>query len=163
MRRAPALMPVRILAVAAALTAAFAAGDAAWGQAAPIGPNYSSHAAPFFEGLLAGRVWVLERPNARRADDRGTVWGTMPGELVGADTAGGRPARPPVEPAEAMPPGRRRPCSGRSRAGAVARACRGGTLREVLAPLGRAGRGRGAADRAAAEFLTLTAAIACAI
>ena len=74
MRRAPAPMPVRILAVAAALTAAFAAADAAWGQAAPIGPNYSSHAAPFFEGLLAGRVWVLERPNARRADDRGTVW-----------------------------------------------------------------------------------------
>ena len=74
MRWAPAPMPVRILAVAAALTAAFATANAAWGQAAPIGPNLSSHAAPFFEGLLAGRVWVLERPNARRADDRGTVW-----------------------------------------------------------------------------------------
>ena len=36
--------------------------------------NDSSHAAEFFTGLLEGRVWILERPNARRADDRGTVW-----------------------------------------------------------------------------------------
>ena len=69
MRRAP----VRGLAAAAALAAAFAAG-AAWGQAAPSGPNLSSHGAAFFEALLSGRVWVLERPNAALAEDRGTVW-----------------------------------------------------------------------------------------
>ena len=56
----------------ATLAAALAA-DAAWGQAA-TGPNYSSHAAPFFGELLSGRVWVLERPNSSRADDRGTAW-----------------------------------------------------------------------------------------
>ena len=50
----------------------FAAADAAWGQAGA--PNLSSHSAEFFEDLLAGRVWVLERPNSTRADDRGTVW-----------------------------------------------------------------------------------------
>ena len=48
--------------------------DAAWGQGAASGPNFSSHAASFFEELLAGRVWVLERPNSSRADDRGTAW-----------------------------------------------------------------------------------------
>ena len=67
-------MPLRTLASAAALAAVFAAADAAWGQPAPAGTNLSSHAAAFFEGLLAGRVWVLERPKTRRADDRGTVW-----------------------------------------------------------------------------------------
>ena len=50
----------------------FAAADAAWGQAGA--PNLSSHSAAFFEDLLAGRVWVLERPNSRLAGDRGTVW-----------------------------------------------------------------------------------------
>ena len=43
-------------------------------QAAPVSPNYSSHAAGFFTGLLEGRVWILERPNSRRAGDRNTVW-----------------------------------------------------------------------------------------
>jgi len=50
----------------------FAAADAAWGQAGAS--NLSSHSAAFFEGLLAGRVWVLERPNSSLAADRGTVW-----------------------------------------------------------------------------------------
>ena len=36
--------------------------------------NDSSHAAGFFTSLLEGRVWILERPNSRRAGDRGTVW-----------------------------------------------------------------------------------------
>ena len=40
----------------------------------PYSPNYSSHAAGFFTGLLEGRVWILERPNSRRAGDRNTVW-----------------------------------------------------------------------------------------
>ena len=56
-----------------AMLAAALAADAAWGQEA-TGPNYSSHAASFFEKLLAGRVWVLERPNSSRADDRGRAW-----------------------------------------------------------------------------------------
>ena len=59
---------------AAGIGAVFAAADAAWGQAAPAGPNHSSHAAGFFEELLGGRVWVLERPNAGLAADRNTVW-----------------------------------------------------------------------------------------
>ena len=70
MRRAS----VRGAAAAAALAAMFAAADAAWGQAAPSGHNLSSHAAGFFGDLLAGRVWVLERPNSGRAEDRNTVW-----------------------------------------------------------------------------------------
>ena len=57
---------------AAALAAMFATADAAWGQTA--GPNYGSHAPAFFESLLAGRVWVLERPHSARAEDRGTAW-----------------------------------------------------------------------------------------
>ncbi len=65
---------MRGAAAAAGLAALFAAADAAWGQAAPPGANLSSHSAAFFEDLLSGRVWVLERPNAARADDRGTVW-----------------------------------------------------------------------------------------
>ena len=65
---------LRVLWVAAGLGAMFAAADAAWGQAPVAGPNYSSHSAGFFERLLSGRVWVLERPNSTRADDRGTVW-----------------------------------------------------------------------------------------
>ena len=52
----------------------FAGIDAAWGQAAGGGPNLSSHSASFFESLLAGRVWVLERPNSSRAEDRSKVW-----------------------------------------------------------------------------------------
>ena len=71
-RRASHALSVRGAALAAMLAAALAA-DAAWGQAA-TGPNYSSHAASFFEELLAGRVWVLERPNSSLARDRGTVW-----------------------------------------------------------------------------------------
>ena len=70
----PARASVRGLAAAAALAAMFAAMDAAWGQGAATGPNYSSHAASFFDELLKGRVWVLERPNSSRADDRGAVW-----------------------------------------------------------------------------------------
>ena len=76
----PSRVSARGLAAAAALAAMcqgvplFAAVDAAWGQAAASGPNYSSHAASFFEELLAGRVWVLERPNSSRADDRGAAW-----------------------------------------------------------------------------------------
>ena len=69
-----AAMAVRGAVAAAALGAVFAAADAAWGQAAPAGANLSSHAAGFFEELLRGRVWVLERPRARRADDRNKVW-----------------------------------------------------------------------------------------
>ena len=73
MRRAARLAPgLRV--AAAALAVAFAAMDAAWGQAPASGPNYSSHAAAFFEELLAGRVWVLERPNSSRADDRANAW-----------------------------------------------------------------------------------------
>ncbi len=52
----------------------FAAADAAWGQGAAPGANLSSHSAGFFEDLLSGRVWVLERPNSSLAADRGTVW-----------------------------------------------------------------------------------------
>ena len=69
----PSRVSVRGFAAAVALAAMLAAMDAAWGQAA-TGPNYSSHAASFFEELLAGRVWVLERPNSSLARDRGTVW-----------------------------------------------------------------------------------------
>ena len=61
----------RTAVAAAALFAAFAAADAAWGQA---GANLSSHEARFFSELLSGRVWVLERPNTRLAADRNTVW-----------------------------------------------------------------------------------------
>ena len=60
------------LLAAAAIFAAFAAADAAWGQAPAA--NLSSHDAGFFTGLLSGRVWVLERPNSRLAADRNTVW-----------------------------------------------------------------------------------------
>ena len=59
-------------AVAGALAAGVPGVHGAAAQAA--GPNYSSHAAGFFAGLLEGRVWVLERPNSRRAGDRNTVW-----------------------------------------------------------------------------------------
>ena len=70
----PSRVSVRGLAAAAALAAVFAAVDAAWGQGAASGPNYSSHAASFFDELLKGRVWVLERPNSSLAWDRGKVW-----------------------------------------------------------------------------------------
>ena len=56
---------------AAALMAA-GAGEAP-AQSGP--PNLSSHDAAFFTDLLTDRVWVLERPNSARAEDRGTVWG----------------------------------------------------------------------------------------
>ena len=59
---------------AAALMASNPGTSGAWAQAAPASPNYSSHAAAFFTGLLEGRVWILERPNSRRAGDRSTVW-----------------------------------------------------------------------------------------
>ncbi len=72
MRRAAA--GLRVLWAAAGLGAMCAAADAAWGRSPAGGANYSSHSAIFFESLLAGRVWVLERPNSSRADDRGTVW-----------------------------------------------------------------------------------------
>ena len=72
MRRVSRALSARGAALVAMLAAALAA-DVAWGQAA-TGPNYSSHAASFFEALLAGRVWVLERPNSSLAGDRGTVW-----------------------------------------------------------------------------------------
>ena len=83
---------VRGAMAAAALGAVFAAADAAWGQAGPGGPNLSSHAAGFFEDLLAGRVWVLERPNSARADDRDTVWAhyhALDGTLLACAHLGG--------------------------------------------------------------------------
>ena len=61
------------LAAAAMAAASLPAGDAV-AQTAPSSPNYSSHAAAFFTGLLEGRVWILERPNTRRAGDRDIVW-----------------------------------------------------------------------------------------
>ena len=61
------------LAVAAMMATGLMA-DSAAAQTAPASPNYSSHAAGFFTGLLEGRVWILERPNSRRAGDRNTVW-----------------------------------------------------------------------------------------
>ena len=87
---------LRALWAAAGLGAMFAAADAAWGQAGAA--NLSSHSAAFFEELLAGRVWVLERPNSSRADDRGAAWahyhapdgtllacGHLGGEYTGAE------------------------------------------------------------------------------
>ena len=65
---------LRVLWAAAGRGAMFAAADAAWGQAPASDPNYSSHSAAFFTELLSDRVWILERPNSSRADDRGTVW-----------------------------------------------------------------------------------------
>ncbi len=59
---------------AAAIMASNPGTSGAWAQAAPASPNYSSHAAAFFTGLLEGRVWILERPNSRRAGDRNIVW-----------------------------------------------------------------------------------------
>ena len=56
------------------MAAASLAAGGAMAQTTPHGPNYSSHAAGFFTGLLGGRVWILERPNASRAGDRNTVW-----------------------------------------------------------------------------------------
>ena len=67
----------RNLPLSLALAAMMATGliaDSVAAQAAPASPNYSSHAAGFFTGLLEGRVWILERPNSRRAGDRNTVW-----------------------------------------------------------------------------------------
>ena len=71
-------LPTPLLAIASIALAALMAGNpgtsGALAQAAPVSPNYSSHAAAFFTGLLEGRVWILERPNSRRAGDRNTVW-----------------------------------------------------------------------------------------
>lgn len=72
MRRAATASRRPGLVAAAAVFAAFAAADAAWGQAPAA--NLSSHDAGFFNELLSGRVWVLERPNTRLAADRNTVW-----------------------------------------------------------------------------------------
>ena len=70
--------PTLSLAIASIALAALMAGNpgtsGALAQAAPGSPNYSSHTAAFFTGLLEGRVWILERPNSRRAGDRNTVW-----------------------------------------------------------------------------------------
>ncbi|MDE0051573.1 MAG: hypothetical protein OXO52_17425 [Rhodospirillales bacterium] len=78
MRRSAAASRRPGLVAAAAIFAAFAAADAAWGQGnAPVqaaAANLSSHDAGFFSELLSGRVWVLERPNSRLAADRNTVW-----------------------------------------------------------------------------------------
>ena len=64
--------PGTSLAALAAIVLAAAAG----GGTAVAGPaNYSSHDAAFFTELLAGRVWLYERPNSFRAGDRGLVWG----------------------------------------------------------------------------------------
>ena len=64
--------PGTSLAALAAIVMAAAAG----GGTALAGPaNYSSHDAAFFTELLAGRVWLYERPNSSRAGDRGLVWG----------------------------------------------------------------------------------------
>ena len=71
-------LPTPSLAIASIALAALMASNpgtsGALAQAAPASPNYSSHAAAFFTGLLEGRVWILERPNSRRAGDRNTVW-----------------------------------------------------------------------------------------
>ena len=124
----PARIPVRGLAAAAALAAMFAAIDAAWSQTPAGGANFSSHDASFFEELLAGRVWVLERPNSSRADDRGTAWahyhapdGTLlacahlGGEYVGAEARwrvvpshAFRTLYNYLEPGDEPDPGRRR-------------------------------------------------------
>ena len=64
------------LGLAAVLLASAVTVDAA-GAASPR--NYSSHGAAFFSDLLAGRVWLHERPNAARAEDRGTLWGSYYG------------------------------------------------------------------------------------
>ena len=66
-------MAAAVMAVAG-LVAGTPGVDGALAQTAHAPPNYSSHAAAFFTGLLEGRVWILERPNSRRAGDRNTVW-----------------------------------------------------------------------------------------
>ena len=56
--------------------AGLAAAMLAWAGAAAGAPsNLSSHGAAFFERLLAGRVWLYERPHSAHAGDRGMVWG----------------------------------------------------------------------------------------
>ena len=64
------------LGLAAALLASAMAADAA-SAASPR--NHSSHGAAFFSDLLAGRVWLYERPNSARAEDRNTLWGSYYG------------------------------------------------------------------------------------
>ena len=74
MTRLPTLSLAAAVMAAAALMASNPGTSGALAQAAPGYPNYSSHGAAFFTGLLEGRVWILERPNSRRAEDRNTVW-----------------------------------------------------------------------------------------
>ena len=62
--------------LAAALLASAMVADAA-SAASPR--NHSSHGAAFFSDLLAGRVWLYERPNSARAEDRNTLWGSYYG------------------------------------------------------------------------------------
>ena len=64
------------LGLAAAMTAA--AGSLA-AAAEPPPPNYSSHGAEYFSRLLTGRVWLYERPNSTRAEDRTALWGSYYG------------------------------------------------------------------------------------
>ena len=64
------------LGLAAAVLASAVAADAAH-AASPR--NYGSHGAAFFSELLAGRVWLYERPNSARAEDRNTLWGSYYG------------------------------------------------------------------------------------
>ena len=67
-------MSARRTIVGLAAAAVVAAGvDGAAAQSGP--PNYSSHSAAFFTDLLSDRVWLYERPNAARAEDRGLLWG----------------------------------------------------------------------------------------
>ena len=61
------------LGLAAAVLASAVTADAAH-AASPR--NYGSHGAAFFSELLEGRVWLYERPNSARAEDRNTVWGS---------------------------------------------------------------------------------------
>ena len=62
------------------LAAAVLASAMAMGAAGAASPrNYSSHGAAFFSELLTGRVWLYERPNSARAEDRNTLWGSYYG------------------------------------------------------------------------------------
>ena len=61
-----------IMGLASAALMTVGAGEAG-AQSGP--PNYSSHDAAFFSGLLTDRVWVLERPNSAHAGDRDLIWG----------------------------------------------------------------------------------------
>ena len=45
-----------------------------WRKPLPYLPTIAPMPPPSSPGLLEGRVWILERPNSRRAGDRNTVW-----------------------------------------------------------------------------------------